>query len=157
MDASKFTSEETPKERALIKEKFAYGKELQVLVAIKCLDEGVNIPAIKTAFILASTQNPKEYIQRRGRVLRKFPGKEFAEIYDFVTLTRDLDEAYCLTAEEIKSEKSLVKNELKRIVEFKSISMNPKDSDELIEKITESYRLYDENDGIIELEDGSYE
>lgn len=157
MDTAKFTSEENSKERAIIKEKFAYGKELQVLVAIKCLDEGVNIPAIKTAFILASTQNPKEYIQRRGRVLRKFPGKEFAEIYDFVTIPRNLDEAYCLTNEEIKSEKSLVKNELKRIIEFKSIAMNPKDSDELIEKITESYRLYEENDGIIELEDGSYE
>ena len=43
------------------------------------------------------------------------------------------------------------------IAEFKSIAMNPKDSDELIEKITESYRLYEENDDIIELEDGSYE
>lgn len=157
MDAAKFTSEENPKERAIIKEKFAYGKELQVLVAIKCLDEGVNIPAIKTAFILASTKNPKEYIQRRGRVLRKFPGKEFAEIYDFVTIPRNLEDAYCLTNEEIKAEKSLVKNELKRIAEFKSIAMNPKDSDELIEKITESYRLYEENDDIIELEDGSYE
>ncbi len=157
MDASKFTSEESPKERALIKEKFAYGKELQVLVAIKCLDEGVNIPAIKTAFILASTRNPKEYIQRRGRVLRKFPGKDFAEIYDFITLPRKLEDAYCLTDEEIRPEKSLVKNELKRMVEFKSISMNPKDSDELIEQITESYRLYDKNDDIIELEDGTYE
>ena len=157
MDAAKFTSEENSKERAIIKEKFAYGKELQVLVAIKCLDEGVNIPAIKTAFILASTQNPKEYIQRRGRVLRKFPGKEFAEIYDFVTIPRKLEEAYCLTNEEIKSEKSLVKNELKRIIEFKSISMNPKDSDELIEKITESYRLYEENNDIIESEVRNYE
>ena len=157
MDAAKFTSEENSKERAIIKEKFAYGKELQVLVAIKCLYEGVNIPAIKTAFILASTQNPKEYIQRRGRVLRKFPGKEFAEIYDFVTIPRKLEEAYCLTNEEIKSEKSLVKNELKRIIEFKSISMNPKDSDELIEKITESYRLYEENNDIIESEVRNYE
>lgn len=43
---------------------------LQVLVAIKCLDEGFNIPEIRTAFIIASTTNPKEYIQRRGRVLR---------------------------------------------------------------------------------------
>ena len=157
MDASKFTSEESPKDRALIKEKFAYGKELQVLVAIKCLDEGVNIPAIKTAFILASTRNPKEYIQRRGRVLRKFPGKDYAEIYDFITLPRKLDEAYCLTDEEIRPEKSLVKNELKRMIEFKSISMNPKDSDELIEQITDSYRLYEQNDDIIELEDGTYE
>lgn len=157
MDVAKFTAEESLKERKRIREKFAYGKELQALVAIKCLDEGVNIPAIKTAFILASTKNPKEYIQRRGRVLRKFPGKEFAEIYDFVTIPRNLGEAYGLTKEEIKSEQSLVKNELKRIMEFKSIAMNPKDSDELIEKITEAYRLYEETSDIIELEDRSYE
>ena len=45
-----------------------------------------NIPSIKTAFILASSTNPKEYIQRRGRVLRTFPGKRHADIYDFITL-----------------------------------------------------------------------
>ena len=65
---------------------------LQALVAIKCLDEGVNIPNIHTAFILASSTNPKEYIQRRGRVLRKAPGKDYAVIYDFVTLPFPIDE-----------------------------------------------------------------
>ncbi|MEA2016963.1 MAG: hypothetical protein U9N59_00825, partial [Campylobacterota bacterium] len=42
-----------------------------------------DIPSVKRAFILSSSSNPKEFIQRRGRVLRKFEGKEFAEIYDF--------------------------------------------------------------------------
>ena len=70
MKVGKFTSNETIEERKEIKNAFE-NRDLQGLVAIKCLDEGVNIPNIKTAFILASTTNPKEYIQRRGRVLRK--------------------------------------------------------------------------------------
>ena len=75
MRITKFTSEESAEERERIKADFAEGKHLQALVAIRCLDEGVNIPSIRTAFILASSTNPKEYIQRRGRVLRKYPGK----------------------------------------------------------------------------------
>ena len=82
MNVAKFTSDETIEERKNITEYFKDGENLQALVAIKCLDEGVNIPSIKTAFILASSTNPKEYIQRRGRVLRKFPGKDYAVIFD---------------------------------------------------------------------------
>ena len=82
MEVAKFTSEENMETRATIKEQFQKGDRLQAIVAIKCLDEGVNIPGIRTAFILASTTNPKEYIQRRGRVLRKAKNKPYAEIYD---------------------------------------------------------------------------
>jgi superfamily II DNA or RNA helicase len=59
-----------------------------VLLAIKCLDEGIDIPSATHALILASSQNPREYIQRRGRVLRSSPltGKYKAEIFDVVTL-----------------------------------------------------------------------
>lgn len=70
MKVSQFTSKEDMREREILKKEFDNGENLQVLIAIKCLDEGVNIPNIKIAFILASTTNPKEYIQRRGRVLR---------------------------------------------------------------------------------------
>ncbi|MFR3389855.1 MAG: helicase-related protein [[Clostridium] scindens] len=91
MEVAKFTSQENIETRAMIKEQFQRGDRLQAIVAIKCLDEGVNIPGIRTAFILASTTNPKEYIQRRGRVLRKAKNKDIAEIYDFVTLPRPLD------------------------------------------------------------------
>ena len=62
-----------------------------ILLAIKCLDEGIDIPSATHALILASSQNPREYIQRRGRVLRSSPdtGKYKAEIYDVVTLNED--------------------------------------------------------------------
>lgn len=86
MEVSQFTSKESVEEREVLKREFSAGDTLKVLIAIKCLDEGVNIPKIKTAFILASTTNPKEYIQRRGRVLRLAEGKEYAEIYDFISL-----------------------------------------------------------------------
>ena len=60
--------------------------DIQVLVAIKCLDEGVDVPSTKTAFILASSTNPREFVQRRGRILRRAPGKDRAVIYDFLVV-----------------------------------------------------------------------
>ena len=125
MKVSQFTSREGIYERKILKEKFQQGDNLQVPIAIKCLDEGVNIPAIKTAFILASTTNPKEYIQRRGRVLRLMKQKYYAEIFDFVTIPRPLNEVSHLTNEEVKNDLSLINNELTRIEEFARISMNP--------------------------------
>ena len=115
--------------------------KLQAIVAIKCLDEGVNIPGIRTAFILASTTNPKEYIQRRGRVLRKAPGKEFAEIYDFVTLPRPLDSVSAMTEDQAKRDMALVRNELARIKEFGRLSMNPMDTESLIWEIQDAYHI----------------
>lgn len=109
MKVSQFTSKENVEERNILKREFADGSNLQALIAIKCLDEGVNIPKIKTAFILASTNNPKEYIQRRGRVLRLAEGKDYAEIYDFITLPRKLDEVTGITEEQMKRELTLVK------------------------------------------------
>lgn len=150
MKVSKFTSEENISERAAIKEHFKNGDDLQAIVAIKCLDEGVNIPGIKTAFILASTTNPKEYIQRRGRVLRKSPetGKEYAEIYDFVTLPRPLDEVSGLTQEQMKRDLSLVKNEMTRVKEFGDLSMNSMVATQLLWDVCDCYDIpydFDEN------------
>ena len=143
MKVSKFTAQESIEERHLIKQHFKDGNDLQAIVAIKCLDEGVNIPGIKTAFILASTTNPKEYIQRRGRVLRKSPetGKECAEIFDFVTLPRPLDEVSGLTREQVKRDLSLVKNELVRVMEFGRLSMNSMEGQKLIWEICDCYEL----------------
>lgn len=143
MKVAQFTSKETAAKRELLKKEFAAGEELQALVAIKCLDEGVNIPAIRTAFILASTTNPKEYIQRRGRVLRLSPGKEYANIYDFVTLPRDLSLVPFLSEEEKKYDKALVKSELNRVLEFQRLAENSYDSTELIFKMKEAYNLYE--------------
>src|ERR1051326_4005600 len=76
------TTEEFPADRRQeILRLFASG-DIQVLVAIRCLDEGVDVPATQTAFILASSTNPRQFVQRRGRLLRRSPGKRHAEIYD---------------------------------------------------------------------------
>lgn len=146
MEVAKFTSEENMETRAIIKEQFQRGDRLQAIVAIKCLDEGVNIPGIRTAFILASTTNPKEYIQRRGRVLRKAANKPYAEIYDFVTLPRELASVSGLTTEQAQRDLTLVKNELARIKEFGRLSMNSMEANDLIWDIQEAYHITEDNE-----------
>ena len=94
-----------------------------VLVSIKCLDEGVDIPTIDHALILASSQNPRQFIQRRGRVLRKSPGKEVAEIYDAIVVPVSLDDEPEQTA--------LLKSEYRRAVEFAGSAINRGASAEL--------------------------
>lgn len=146
MDVAQFTSKENMETRASIKEQFQRGDRLQAIIAIKCLDEGVNIPGIRTVFILASTTNPKEYIQRRGRVLRKAPRKPYAVIYDFVTLPRPLDSVASLTTEQAQRDLALVKNELARLKEFGRLSQNSMDANNLIWDIQEAYHITDESE-----------
>lgn len=126
----KFTAEESPDERKDIIDMFSDGKSLQAIVAIKCLDEGVNIPAIQHAFILASSTDPKEFIQRRGRVLRKYKNKEFAFIHDFVTVPS----SYEYTG-------NLVVTELKRVYEFNELAFNKSDNDDLIAELVNNYNV----------------
>lgn len=141
MRISKFTSEENNHEREMIKENFEKGDIVQALIAIRCLDEGVNIPSIETAFILASSTNPKEYIQRRGRVLRLSKGKDYAEIYDFITLPEDINN---LTGKYnvSKYELNLIEREFKRVKEFANLAENPMDSYNIEMKLKETYELY---------------
>ncbi len=61
-------------------------RSLQVILGIKCLDEGIDVTTARVAILMASSTNPREYIQRVGRVIRPSPGKEISEIYDFVVL-----------------------------------------------------------------------
>ena len=150
MNVAQFTSREDIGTRERLKKEFGGGATLQALVAIKCLDEGVNIPQIRTAFILASTTNPKEYIQRRGRVLRRSPGKEFAEIYDFITLPRSLDDVSSLTEEQLKREIKLVRNELCRAEEFAGIALNMVAAESILDDIKLAYGI---NEHIINFEE----
>ena len=138
MRVHKFTSEENQKERMEIKQMFV-NHEIQVITAIKCLDEGVNIPAIKTAFILASSTNPKEYVQRRGRVLRKAEDKKYAEIYDFITLPRPLESVRFCDDEELALDYSLVRREFNRMIDFANTAKNPYDIDSLRFQIEQLY------------------
>lgn len=113
-------------EREYILKNFA-NEKLGVLLAIRCLDEGVDVPSAKIGIILASSGNPKEFIQRRGRLMRFFKGKEKATIYDFCVLP--------LNKEDPVSDLALVKVELKRIGEFADDAIN---RDEVI-KMVDSY------------------
>ncbi len=138
INIARFTSLEDNKMRREIKEQFVQ-KEINIVTAIKCLDEGVNIPAIKTAYILASSTNPREYVQRRGRVLRPFEGKTYAEIYDFITLPRPLSEAQSMSREALSSDIGLIKRELIRINDFADTSSNYSETYDIIEKINDIY------------------
>ena len=103
-------------ERKEMKNDLANGR-LQGLVAIRCLDEGVDIPSVQTAVILASSTNPRQFIQRRGRVLRIAPGKSHAEIYDMIVVPP-------LEVANSESERSLVRKELTRFRQFADLAMN---------------------------------
>lgn len=140
MKVRQFTSRESGPEREEIKRLFA-SATLQALIAIKCLDEGMNIPMIKTAFILASTTNPREYIQRRGRLLRKDKQgrKKRAEIYDFITLPRNPTEASVLPDEDTRGEKRLVYNEIVRASEFASLAENRAQIMQTLDEIEEGF------------------
>ena len=142
--SSQFTSNEDAKTRELLKREFDEGSIIQALVAIRCLDEGVNIPSIDKAIILASSTNPKEYIQRRGRVLRIYKNKTHAVIYDFVTLPRKLDEVSSTIG--FGHDLSLIKRELIRVKDFARLSLNEFDSDKLICEIEGVYGYITEGD-----------
>lgn len=144
MRVGRFTSQESSQERAQIRSAFAGGETLQALVAIKCLDEGVNIPSIKTAFILASSTNPKEYIQRRGRVLRKFPGKECAVIYDFVTLPFPIETIGAQSDTVLASTKGLIKRELIRMMDFAELAENPSITFDLLYDLKHRFNISEE-------------
>jgi len=138
MRIHQFTAMENAKQREIIKENFKNGI-LQCVVAIKCLDEGMNIPGINTAIIMASSTNPKEYIQRRGRVLRTAKNKDFAVIYDFITLPRPLGDY--IDPETEKFEISLIKKEFERMEDFRVLCMNQSETFELENKIISYYNM----------------
>ena len=87
-----------------------------VMVSIKCLDEGVDIPAVSHGLILASSQNPRQFIQRRGRVLRKAPGKHLAVIHDAIVVPLDLEQE--------PEQASLLRAEFVRAMEFADSALN---------------------------------
>lgn len=112
----KFTS--GIKERNSVLEDFSSGK-LEVLTSMKCLDEGVDVPRSEMAVFCASTGNPRQFIQRRGRILRKHPDKHKAEIHDLVVapVVNSTDECFSM-------EQSLLRSELKRVRDFATMSEN---------------------------------
>jgi superfamily II DNA/RNA helicase len=105
-------------DREKLLEQFDNGA-IQALVAIKCLDEGVDVPSTKTAFILASSTNPREFVQRRGRILRKAAGKTVAHIYDFLVFP-----PLARLSLRLGSDLGILQREMPRFVEFASSATN---------------------------------
>lgn len=127
----RFDSKVPLDEREKILEAFDLGS-IQILVAIKCLDEGVDVPSTKVAYFLASTSNPREFVQRRGRILRKYPNKNLAQIYDFIVLPSNAsDQMY----------KSIASKELPRFAEFSRYAINNFNARDVVGKELKRYSL----------------
>lgn len=113
-------------------------RELQVLTAKRVLDEGVNIPEVTTAFILASTTVERQWVQRRGRLLRKCPSidKKFSVIHDFLTLPPENDFG------NRSDVTNLIKSELRRVLEFAKLAKNAASHGGALDVITPIYSRY---------------
>ena len=107
IQVSRFTSQED-RQRGQILHEFSQGR-LDALVAVKCLDEGVNIPAAQEAIILANDTSERQFIQRRGRILRKAKGKDKATLIDILVVPPIGDERVKLITSEIKRIKHFAK------------------------------------------------
>jgi superfamily II DNA or RNA helicase len=132
-----YTSRESAEERDIILKNFS-DDFLDAIVAIRCLDEGVDLPAASIGFILASTTNPRQYIQRRGRLLRRAPGKERSEIYDFIVVPPDDP---TIGDKTFNIERRLFKRELKRICEFCETAENSASAMETLLPLRKKYNL----------------
>jgi superfamily II DNA or RNA helicase len=111
----KFTCDESEEEREEILDGLRIGR-LDGIVAIRCLDEGIDVPEARLGFLLASSNNPRQFVQRRGRLLRKAEGKDFAHIWDFIIDPPDF--SGCDDDSAFNVERRLFQRELRRIVEF---------------------------------------
>ena len=133
MTVKKFTSDSTDREETL--KQFADG-DIQVLTSMKCLDEGVDVPRSEMAIFCSSTGNPRQFIQRRGRILRKHKDKDFAIIHDFVVVPN-----ISSTSDSYSLEQKLLKNELIRVKDFAQMSLNASDTQLALKEVMQYYKL----------------
>ena len=133
-----------PKQRTDILNKFSSG-HYDAIVANRVLDEGADIPAAKNCIMLASTGNPKQFIQRRGRVLRKFHGtyddkskKDHANIYDILIIP-DISPGY--TEDVIRTERQIVSSQIKRQEEMARLALNSNSCMAEIENIKKKFSI----------------
>lgn len=130
---TQYTSNTEDKEHIL--KSFENGK-IDVLLSMKCLDEGVDIPRTEQAIFCSSTGNPRQFIQRRGRILRKHDNKRFAKIFDLVVIPK-----IALHGVGYEIERKLVKKELERVVHFAYMAINKYEAIEPLREICNYYQL----------------
>lgn len=109
--------------------------EIDVLTSMKCLDEGVDVPRSELAIFCASTGNPRQFIQRRGRVLRTHPDKLLAVIHDLVVIAEINDEST------FEMERNLIKKELERVVDFSNLAINKIETYNKLKSILDYYNI----------------
>lgn len=129
-----YTAETPIEEREKIKKQLISG-ELQGLVAIRCLDEGIDIPMIENAVILASSSNPRQFIQRRGRILRPHDGKKEATLFDMIVIPPVLER------EIWEIERNLLKKELKRFIEFATLANNNEEAIKILMTLQQEFGI----------------
>jgi len=129
-----FTARENAAARRSTLDSFKIGL-LHGLVAIRCLDEGVDIPDCRQAYILASSRNPKQFIQRRGRILRRAPNKEFAVIHDLLVSLPDG------STDGLAYSRRLLVAELQRVAEFGRLSTNRDEVYDVLRPLLQRYDL----------------
>jgi superfamily II DNA or RNA helicase len=126
------------KNRKSILDSFEKG-EINALLAINCLDEGVNVPRTGIGIFTSSTGNPRQYIQRRGRLLRNHPDKNRAVIFDMIVIPKVFEESK--KNDFFRIQKNLVKNELMRVGYFAKLSENFYDAKEALDELCKFYNL----------------
>lgn len=114
-----FTGLDSKQKRTLLLDSFGNGT-IDVLLAMKCLDEGVDVPRAEYGIFTSSTGNPREFIQRRGRLLRNHPSKQFSYIYDIIVVPTTINRQDSFSP----MESNLVKAELRRVAYFASLAEN---------------------------------
>lgn len=103
---------------------------------MKCLDEGVDVPRSELAIFCASTGNPRQFIQRRGRILRTHKDKEYATIHDLIVIPEVNPES-----DSYRMEKNLVRTELNRVKNFAMLSRNLDYTIQELDEVLDYYKL----------------
>ncbi len=136
LDYYTYMGDMSKKDRAVVLGNFEMGVK-KILLAIKCLDEGIDIPICDSAVFVSSSSSEREFIQRRGRVLRKYPGKNRAYIYDFFTIPPyDKYDNY-----EVKIAKELVEKEYRRINIISNDAINGISVKNQLDEVLDKYNL----------------
>ncbi len=130
---TQYTSDSDDKDVVL--KQFEQGR-INALLSMKCLDEGVDIPRTEQAIFCSSTGNPRQFIQRRGRILRQHAEKGFAYIYDMVVIPRTDP-----NSPHFQLERNLVRKELERVVHFAFMATNKYEATNVFREVCDVYQL----------------
>ena len=134
--AKRVTYLDSPDDRSVIFNEFKNGL-IDCMVAMQVLDEGLDLPSVETALFLSNTGNPKQFIQRRGRILRKSKEKQFANVIDFIAIPQLVDGV------DEKLIKTALSREFKRFAMFADLASNRVKALEVIWTIAKNNNMLD--------------